>query len=82
MESLYDYGTRSGFWRLYRILNKYNTPCTVFGVGMAMERNPDAVKAMQSSKWEIASHGYRWIDYQNTDEKTGIFCKCDVIYIY
>jgi peptidoglycan/xylan/chitin deacetylase (PgdA/CDA1 family) len=52
------------------MLTSKNVPCTVFGVGMAMERNPDAVLAMKSAKWEIASHGYRWIDYQNVDAET------------
>lgn len=70
MESLYDFGARQGFWRLHRMLTSRNIPCTVFGVGMAMQRNPQAVLAMQRAGWEVASHGYRWIDYQNVDEKT------------
>ena len=64
MESLYEYGSRAGFWRLHRLFNEFSMPVTVFGVAMALERNPEAVEAMLSSDWEIASHGYRWIDYQ------------------
>jgi peptidoglycan/xylan/chitin deacetylase (PgdA/CDA1 family) len=69
MESLYDYGSRAGFWRLHRLFMQKKIPCTVFAVGMALERNPQACAAMRDavkdSNWEVASHGYRWIDYQN-----------------
>jgi putative urate catabolism protein len=68
MESLYEYGARAGFWRLYRLFADAEFPVTVFGVAMALERNPEAVEAMQDAAWEIASHGYRWIDYQSVDE--------------
>ena len=64
MESLYEYGSRAGFWRLHRLFTAYGYPVTVYGVTMAMARNPPAVEAMQSAGWEIASHGYRWLDYQ------------------
>ncbi len=70
MESLYEYGARAGFWRLHRLFTGSDVPVTVFGVAMALERNPDAVAAMRAANWEIASHGYRWIDYQNIDEAT------------
>ena len=70
MESIYEYGARAGFWRLHRLFTDRGLPLTVFGVAMALERNPAAVAAMRSAKWEIASHGYRWIDYQNIDEDT------------
>ena len=70
MESLYEYGARAGFWRLHRMFTERNLPVTVFGVAMALERNPDAVAAMQEAGWEIASHGYRWVDYQQVDEIT------------
>jgi putative urate catabolism protein len=70
MESLYEYGSRAGFWRLYRIFAGQDVPVTVFGVAMALQRNPHAVAAMQAANWEIASHGYRWIDYQFIDEAT------------
>lgn len=70
MESIYEYGARAGFWRLHRLFVERDFPVTVFGVAMALERNPDAVAAMQEADWEIASHGYRWIDYQSIDEET------------
>ncbi len=68
MESLYEYGSRAGFWRLHRLFQRFEMPVTVYGVAMAMERNPDAVKAMLDADWEIASHGYRWINYQFVEE--------------
>ncbi|MCH7821073.1 MAG: allantoinase PuuE [Proteobacteria bacterium] len=70
MESLYEYGSRAGFWRLHRLFSERELPVTVFGVAMALERNPDAVKAMRTAEWEIACHGYRWIDYQFVDIDT------------
>ncbi|MDJ0921354.1 MAG: allantoinase PuuE [Henriciella sp.] len=68
MESLYEYGSRAGFWRLYRLFTSRNIPVTVFGVAKAMEMNPKAVEAMLKADWEIASHGLRWIDYQTVPE--------------
>lgn len=70
MESIYEYGARAGFWRLHRIFTQRNLPVTVFGVAMALARNPAVVQAMQDADWEIASHGYRWIDYQEIDADT------------
>ncbi len=70
MESLYEYGSRAGFWRLHRLFTRNKVPVTVFGVAMALQRNPDAVAAMQDAGWEIATHGYRWVDYQHVDEAT------------
>jgi len=70
MESLYEYGSRAGFWRLHRLFTERRVPVTVFAVAMAIERNPDAIAAMQDAGWEIASHGYRWVDYQFVDEAT------------
>ena len=68
MESIYEYGSRAGFWRLYRMFTERNLPVTVFAVAMAMQRNPDVVEAMLKANWEIASHGLRWIDYQYVPE--------------
>lgn len=70
MESIYEYGARAGFWRLHRLFTERALPVTVFGVAMALGRNPAAVEAMLAAGWEIASHGYRWIDYQHVDEAT------------
>ena len=64
MESLYEYGSRAGFWRLYRLFREFDMPVTVFGVGLALQRNPEAVAAMLEADWEIACHGHRWIDHQ------------------
>ena len=67
MESIYEYGSRRGFWRLHKLFSDRKLPVTVFGVAMALERNPEVVAAMNASDWEIASHGLRWIDYQHID---------------
>lgn len=69
MESLYEYGSRAGFWRLHRLFAERKLPLTVFGVAAAMEQNPQAVEAMLKAGWEVASHGYRWIDYQYLPEE-------------
>ncbi len=68
MESIYEYGSRSGFWRLHRMFTERGLPVTVYGVSMALDRNPEAVAGMLEAEWEIASHGYRWIDYQDFSE--------------
>jgi putative urate catabolism protein len=68
MESLYEYGSRAGFWRILRLFERYRLPLTVFAVAQAMALNRDAVAAMLAQDWEIASHGYRWIDYQHFPE--------------
>ncbi|MEM9266276.1 MAG: polysaccharide deacetylase family protein, partial [Cyanobacteria bacterium P01_F01_bin.13] len=70
MESMYEYGSRAGFWRLHRLFTQRNLPVTVYAVAMALERNPAAGKAMVEAGWEVASHGYRWIDYQYVGEDT------------
>ncbi|MFT7288150.1 MAG: allantoinase [Halieaceae bacterium] len=64
IESLYEYGSRAGFWRIHRLFTERAVPVTVFGVSMALARNPEAVAAMQAANWEIACHGLRWISYQ------------------
>ncbi|MGA1599471.1 MAG: allantoinase PuuE [bacterium] len=69
MESIYEYGSRAGFWRLHRMFTERQIPVTVYGVAMALERNPEAVAGMLEAQWEIASHGYRWIDYQYMPEE-------------
>jgi len=70
MESIYEYGSRAGFWRLMREFERRAIPVTIFGVSMALERNPDAVAAMIVGGHEIACHGLRWITYQQIDEAT------------
>ncbi len=68
MESLYEYGSRAGLWRLLRMFEQRDLPLTVFGVAMALKRNPEAVAAFSELGHEIACHGLRWISYQNIDE--------------
>ena len=70
MESLYEYGSRAGLWRLLRLFEDRKLPLTVFGVAQALARHPDAVAAFQELGHEIACHGLRWISYQNVDEAT------------
>ena len=65
MESLYEYGSRSGFWRIHELFQEKKIPVTIFGVGMALEKNPEICNAIKASNYEVASHGWRWIDYQN-----------------
>ena len=65
MESIYEYGARAGFWRLWRLFTQRGVPVTVFGVATALARNPDVVAAMREAAWEIASHGLKWIDYRD-----------------
>jgi OHCU decarboxylase len=65
MESIYEYGSRAGFWRLWRMFTERAMPVTVYGVATALMRNPDAVAAMKEADWEIASHGLKWIDYRD-----------------
>ena len=64
MESIYEYGSRAGFWRLFRMFKDRELPVTIFGVATAMEKNPAPIEAALKENWEIASHGYRWIEYQ------------------
>ena len=65
MESMYEYGSRRGFWRLHRLFQEKKIPITIFGVAMALERNPEVCEAIKNGNYEIACHGWRWIDYQN-----------------
>ena len=65
MESLYEYGSRSGFWRLHKLFQEKKIPITIFGVGMALEKNPEICRAIKEADYEVACHGWRWIDYQN-----------------
>jgi putative urate catabolism protein len=68
VESMYEYGSRAGFWRLHRLFTGRRVPVTVFAVTQAMMRNREAVGAMVEAGWEVASHGFRWIDYRGMDE--------------
>ena len=65
MESIYEYGARAGFWRLWRMFTARRMPVTVFGVASALARSPEQVAAMKEAQWEIASHGLKWIEYKD-----------------
>ena len=68
MESIYEYGSKRGFWRIHEIFQDKKIPITIFGVGMALERNLEVCNAIKKADYEIASHGWRWIDYQNVSK--------------
>ena len=68
VESMYEYGSRAGFWRLWRLFTQRDVPVTVFGVASALARSPETVAAMREARWEIASHGLKWIDYKDVPE--------------
>jgi putative urate catabolism protein len=65
MESMYEYGSRAGFWRLWRMFTERAIPLTVFAIATALARNGEAVAAMKEADWEIASHGLKWIEYRD-----------------
>ncbi len=68
VELMYEYGSRAGFWRLWRMFNERGMPVTVFAVATALARHSEAVAAMRDAGWEIASHGLKWIDYRDVPE--------------
>jgi putative urate catabolism protein len=68
MESIYEYGSRAGFWRIWRLFTRKRVPLTVYGVATALNRNPEAVAGMKEAGWEIASHGLKWIEYKDVSE--------------
>lgn len=68
MESIYEYGARAGFWRLWRMFTGRRMPLTVYGVATALMRSPDQVAAMREADWEIASHGLKWIEHKDMPE--------------
>ena len=69
MESIYEYGSRRGFWRIYNNFIERKLPLTIFGVGLALQQNNEICAAIKESNFEVVSHGYRWIDYQFVDER-------------
>jgi len=82
MESCYEYGSRVGVWRLLNLFSEYQIPLTVFAVAMALERHPEVAKAFVDANHEICSHGYRWIDYQytnETEEREHLYKAIDII---
>ena len=69
VESMYEFGSRAGFWRVHRLFTQRGTPLTVYAVGRALERNPEAARAMAAAGWEVIGHGWRWIDYGDVPEE-------------
>nr|WP_218646797.1 allantoinase PuuE [Acinetobacter sp. SwsAc6] len=65
MDSMYEYGSRVGFWRIHEEFQKRQLPMTIFGVGMALARNPHVVQAIKEANYDVVSHGQRWLHYQN-----------------
>ncbi len=70
MDSMYEYGSRAGFWRIHAEFQKRQLPMTIFGVGMALARNPHIVQAIRASNYDVVSHGQRWLHYQHMDVDT------------
>lgn len=70
MDSMYEYGSRSGFWRIHQEFQRRQLPMTIFGVGMALARNPYVVEAIQQADYDVVSHGQRWLHYQAVDRAT------------
>ncbi|MFJ9363438.1 allantoinase PuuE [Nocardia sp. NPDC101769] len=70
METIYEYGSRAGLWRVLRLFESRDIPLTIFGVARALERNPEAVAAFKRNGYDICSHGLRWISYQMMDAET------------
>ena len=77
-ESMFEYGSRAGFWRLHRMFTKRKLPCTVFAIARALERNPEACAAMREAGWDVAGHGYKWeihgnmtLDYEREQIRLG-----------
>ena len=68
IESMFEYGSRAGFWRLWRAFTERKWPATVFGVATALQRNPDIVAAMNEAGWDIASHSLKWVEHRNMAE--------------
>jgi allantoinase len=69
VESVYEYGSRAGFWRLMRIFKERDIPVTVFGAALALERNPEAARAIRDAGYEVCSHGWRWVGFQDMSEE-------------
>ncbi|WP_430448662.1 polysaccharide deacetylase family protein [Rhodophyticola sp.] len=69
-ESMYEYGSRVGFWRLHRLFRSRGLPLTVFASALALERCPDIAAAISATDWDICAHGWRWIEHYHLDAQT------------
>lgn len=76
MESLYEYGSRVGVWRILGLFKEFDIPITIFAVAMAIARNPKLAEYLAKEDYDICSHGYRWINYQNISKEL----ECDHLY--
>lgn len=68
VESVYEYGSRAGFWRLLRLFREMNVPITVFGAALALERNPAAARAISEAGYDVCCHGWRWVGFHTMSE--------------
>ncbi|WP_368744597.1 allantoinase PuuE [Desertibaculum subflavum] len=68
-ESMFEYGSRVGFWRLTRLFRERGLPMTVFGCALALERNPSAAQAIRDAGFDVCSHGWRWIKHWELSEE-------------
>ncbi len=82
IESMFEYGSRAGFWRLWRMFTARNMPTTVFGVATALQRNPDIVAAMHEAQWDIASHSLKWVEHKDMSEPEERFEIAETIRIH
>jgi len=69
-QSMYEYGSRVGFWRIYRLFRERGLPLTIFAAALALERNAEVAKAIAETDWDLVAHGYRWIEHYHLDEAT------------
>jgi len=69
-ESMYEYGSRVGFWRVYRLFRERGLPLTIFAAALALERNAEVAKAIAETDWDLVAHGYRWIEHYQLNEAT------------
>ena len=70
MESIYEYGSRAGVWRILRLFKEFDVPITIFAVALAIARNRELADYLVDQNYDVCAHGFRWIDYQYVDEKT------------
>ncbi len=68
IESMFEYGSRAGFWRLWRMFTERKLPTTVFGVATALKRNPNIVAAMKEANWDIAHHSLKWVEHKDMSQ--------------
>ena len=70
VESMYEYGSRVGFWRIHRLFRSRGLPLTIFASALALERTPRIARAIAETDWDICAHGYRWVEHYLLDPET------------